>query len=94
MPTTAEETEESVSVETRFGKQRAYYILRERKIKVVDAARLVECRTGHLAKALHGRARPAPEVITGLSRMLRVKPKELFDEEMFRRYKKGPLPKS
>ncbi len=66
----------------RFGRQPAYWILRERQLHQSALASAMDCSQGYVSEVLNGSRVPDPSFVDGVAGFLGLTPVELFTEEL------------
>jgi transcriptional regulator with XRE-family HTH domain len=66
----------------RFGRQPAYRLLRERRIRQVDLVTATGRSKGHVSQVLNGSAVPTPSFVDAVSELLDLAPSDLFTAEL------------
>ncbi|MDQ3571122.1 MAG: transcriptional regulator [Actinomycetota bacterium] len=68
----------------RFGRQPAYWLLYEKRIRRVELVKVTGCSQGRLSQILNGSALPTPSFVEATCELLEMSPSELFTEELLK----------
>lgn len=66
----------------RFGRQPAYWVLRERRVRRVELVSLTRRSMGHVSEVLNGSAVPEPSFVDAVAEYLQLAPAELFSNDL------------